>query len=150
MTADTDARRAIAEDLDDTLIVYISGDNGSSPEGSPNGTPNEVAQFNSVEVPVEAQLKAWDKNELITQDLLLALHKEKAMEKADQINSAQDMAPMPTEEAPAAPVAAPAAAAAAPAAQPEKVKVKTKTAEGSTKQKDKKKKEAKPANDGWN
>ncbi|WP_243439806.1 arylsulfatase [Fundidesulfovibrio soli] len=43
--------------LEDTLIIYISGDNGSSAEGNPNGTPNEVAQFNSVEVPVEAQLK---------------------------------------------------------------------------------------------
>jgi arylsulfatase A-like enzyme len=49
--------------LNDTLIIYISGDNGSSAEGSPIGTPNEVAQFNSVEVPVEDQLKyfydAW-------------------------------------------------------------------------------------------
>ena len=49
--------------LDNTLIIYISGDNGSSAEGSLNGTPNEVAQFNSVEVPVEDQLKyfydAW-------------------------------------------------------------------------------------------
>ncbi len=49
--------------LDNTLIIYISGDNGSSAEGSLNGTPNEVAQFNSVEVPVEVQLKdfydAW-------------------------------------------------------------------------------------------
>jgi len=49
--------------LEDTLIIYISGDNGSSAEGNPIGTPNEVAQFNSVEVPVEAQLKyfydAW-------------------------------------------------------------------------------------------
>ena len=43
--------------LDNTLIIYISGDNGSSAEGSPNGTPNEVAQFNSVEVPVSDQLK---------------------------------------------------------------------------------------------
>jgi len=43
--------------LDNTLIIYISGDNGSSAEGSPNGTPNEVAQFNGVEVPVAAQLK---------------------------------------------------------------------------------------------
>ncbi|XHR28618.1 MAG: arylsulfatase [Chthoniobacteraceae bacterium] len=43
--------------LNDTLIIYISGDNGSSPEGSPNGTPNEVAQFNNVEVPVADQLK---------------------------------------------------------------------------------------------
>jgi len=49
--------------LDNTLIIYISGDNGSSAEGSPIGTPNEVAQFNSVEVPVADQLKyfydAW-------------------------------------------------------------------------------------------
>ena len=49
--------------LDNTLIVYISGDNGSSAEGTLVGTPNEVAMFNGVEVPVEAQLKyfydAW-------------------------------------------------------------------------------------------
>jgi len=49
--------------LDHTLVIYISGDNGSSAEGSPVGTPNEVAQFNSVEVPVADQLKyfydAW-------------------------------------------------------------------------------------------
>ncbi|MEX0642346.1 MAG: sulfatase-like hydrolase/transferase, partial [Pirellulales bacterium] len=50
-------------ELDNTLIIYISGDNGSSAEGSLNGTPNEVAQFNSIEVPVADQLKyfydAW-------------------------------------------------------------------------------------------
>ena len=49
--------------LDNTLIIYISGDNGCSAEGTPVGTPNEVAKFNSVEVPVEDQLKnfydAW-------------------------------------------------------------------------------------------
>ncbi|HET8725077.1 MAG TPA: arylsulfatase [Anaeromyxobacteraceae bacterium] len=49
--------------LDNTLIIYISGDNGSSAEGTLVGTPNEVAMFNGVEVPVEAQLKyfydAW-------------------------------------------------------------------------------------------
>ncbi|HEY7427919.1 MAG TPA: sulfatase-like hydrolase/transferase, partial [Gemmataceae bacterium] len=45
--------------LDNTLIIYISGDNGSSAEGSPNGTPNEVAQFNGVEVPVADQLKSF-------------------------------------------------------------------------------------------
>lgn len=43
--------------LDNTIIIYISGDNGSSAEGSPNGTPNEVAMFNSVEIPVADQLK---------------------------------------------------------------------------------------------
>ncbi len=52
--------------LDNTLIIYISGDNGSSAEGSPIGTPNEVAQFNSVEVPVADQLKdfydVWGSN----------------------------------------------------------------------------------------
>ncbi len=44
-------------DLDNTLIIYISGDNGSSAEGSLNGTPSEVAMFNGVEVPVDVQLK---------------------------------------------------------------------------------------------
>src|ERR1700757_4803364 len=45
--------------LDNTLIIYISGDNGSSAEGSPIGTPNEVAQFNGIEFPVERQLKEF-------------------------------------------------------------------------------------------
>ncbi len=49
--------------LDNTLIIYISGDNGSSAEGTLIGTPNEVAMFNGVEVPVADQLKyfydAW-------------------------------------------------------------------------------------------
>jgi arylsulfatase len=52
--------------LDNTLIIYIEGDNGTSAEGTLNGTPNEVAMFNSVDVPVEAQLKyfydAWGSN----------------------------------------------------------------------------------------
>jgi hypothetical protein len=43
--------------LDNTLIIYISGDNGSSAEGTPIGTPNEVASFNGIDVPVEDQLK---------------------------------------------------------------------------------------------
>ncbi len=43
--------------LDNTLIIYISGDNGCSAEGTLIGTPNEVAMFNGVEVPVEDQLK---------------------------------------------------------------------------------------------
>jgi arylsulfatase len=43
--------------LDNTLIIYIAGDNGNSAEGTMNGTPNEVATFNGVDVPVEAQLK---------------------------------------------------------------------------------------------
>ncbi len=43
--------------LDNTLIIYISGDNGSSAEGTTLGTPNEVASFNLVDVPVDVQLK---------------------------------------------------------------------------------------------
>jgi arylsulfatase A-like enzyme len=46
--------------LDNTLIIYIVGDNGSSAEGSPNGTPSEVLQFNGVELPVAAQMKFYD------------------------------------------------------------------------------------------
>ena len=43
--------------LDNTLIIYINGDNGTSAEGTLVGTPNEVAMFNGVVVPVEDQLK---------------------------------------------------------------------------------------------
>jgi len=43
--------------LDNTLIIYIEGDNGTSSEGTLLGTPNEVAMFNQVMVPVEDQLK---------------------------------------------------------------------------------------------
>ena len=46
--------------LDNTLIIYISGDNGASAEGSPNGTPSEVLQFNGVELPVAEQMKWYD------------------------------------------------------------------------------------------
>ena len=46
--------------LDNTLIIYISGDNGASAEGSPNGTPSEVLQFNGVELPVADQMKWYD------------------------------------------------------------------------------------------
>lgn len=43
--------------LDNTLIIYINGDNGTSSEGQPNGTPNEVAMFNQINPSVEDQLK---------------------------------------------------------------------------------------------
>ncbi len=46
--------------LDNTLIIYISGDNGSSAEGTPNGTPNEMTTFNGINVPVPAQMKYLD------------------------------------------------------------------------------------------
>ncbi len=51
------------EDLgkfDDTLNIYIGGDNGASPEGGTLGTPNEFATFNSVVIPVEEQLQWYD------------------------------------------------------------------------------------------
>jgi len=41
--------------LDNTLIIYIAGDNGASPEGMLQGTPNEFTTFNGVAVPVKAQ-----------------------------------------------------------------------------------------------
>ncbi len=47
--------------LDNTLIIYIDGDNGSSAEGSTLGTPNAYTAYNGVlEVPVEEQLKFYD------------------------------------------------------------------------------------------
>src|SRR5260221_41975 len=42
-------------ELDNTLIIYISGDNGASSEGMINGTPNEFTTFNGVPVPVKDQ-----------------------------------------------------------------------------------------------
>lgn len=41
--------------LDNTLIIYISGDNGASAEGMLNGTPNEFTTFNGIAVPVKDQ-----------------------------------------------------------------------------------------------
>ncbi len=46
--------------LDNTLIIYINGDNGTSAEGGPLGTPNEVAFFNGLTVPVADQMKFYD------------------------------------------------------------------------------------------
>ncbi len=47
--------------LDDTLIIYINGDNGTSAEGGPLGTPNEVAFFNGVNMmPVAEQMKWYE------------------------------------------------------------------------------------------
>jgi len=44
--------------LDNTLIIYISGDNGASAEGSQTGTPNEALVFNGVEL-TAAQQMPW-------------------------------------------------------------------------------------------
>jgi hypothetical protein len=47
--------------LDNTLVMYINGDNGTSAEGGPLGTPNEVAWFNGLnELPVDVQMKFYD------------------------------------------------------------------------------------------
>jgi arylsulfatase A-like enzyme len=46
--------------LDNTLIIYIAGDNGNSAEGTLVGTPNEVASLNGVELPVDVQMKFYD------------------------------------------------------------------------------------------
>ncbi len=43
--------------LDNTIVIYIEGDNGTSAEGQPDGTPNEVAMFNGANPSVEQQLK---------------------------------------------------------------------------------------------
>ena len=58
--ADHEIGRVIqeVEDLgerDNTLIIYIGGDNGASAEGMLNGTPNEFTTFNGVAVPVKDQ-----------------------------------------------------------------------------------------------
>jgi len=42
-------------ELDNTLIMYIGGDNGASAEGMLNGTPNEFTTFNGIPVPVKDQ-----------------------------------------------------------------------------------------------
>ena len=47
--------------LDNTIVIYINGDNGTSAEGGPLGTPNEVAFFNGVNMmPVETQMNWYD------------------------------------------------------------------------------------------
>jgi Sulfatase len=46
--------------LDDTLIIYIEGDNGTSAEGSTVGTPFDLAAIQGINVPVAEQLKFYD------------------------------------------------------------------------------------------
>jgi arylsulfatase A-like enzyme len=47
--------------LDNTLIIYIDGDNGTSPEGTLLGTPNQYTSYNGfLEVPIAEQLKFYD------------------------------------------------------------------------------------------
>jgi arylsulfatase len=46
--------------LDNTLIIYISGDNGTSAEGSTVGTPFDMASIEGINIPVKEQLKYYD------------------------------------------------------------------------------------------
>ena len=46
--------------LDNTLIIYISGDNGTSAEGSTIGTTFDLAAIQAIDIPVETQLKFYD------------------------------------------------------------------------------------------
>ncbi len=49
--------------LDNTLIIYISGDNGTSAEGTLEGTPNQMTAYNGILTLPEAELllnyEAW-------------------------------------------------------------------------------------------
>ncbi|TPE47692.1 arylsulfatase [Amaricoccus solimangrovi] len=46
--------------LDNTLIIYISGDNGASPEGTLNGLYSEFAILNGIHPSVEDNMKFYD------------------------------------------------------------------------------------------
>ena len=45
-------------DADNTMIIYIVGDNGASSEGGPDGTLNEVKALNGFPTPLEDNLSA--------------------------------------------------------------------------------------------
>jgi arylsulfatase len=47
--------------LDNTLIIYISGDNGTSAEGTTRGTFNQMTAYNAIlDLPIAAQMKHYD------------------------------------------------------------------------------------------
>ena len=46
--------------LDNTLIIYITGDNGTSAEGSTIGTPNVMTSYQGIPVPVPEQMRFYD------------------------------------------------------------------------------------------
>jgi arylsulfatase A-like enzyme len=46
--------------LDDTLVIYIEGDNGTSAEGSTIGTAFDLAAIQAINMPVADQLKYYD------------------------------------------------------------------------------------------
>jgi arylsulfatase A-like enzyme len=64
--ADNEIGRVVQEvadegKLDNTLIIYISGDNGTSPEGTTVGTPNTMTAYNGIlDLPIAEQMRAYD------------------------------------------------------------------------------------------
>ena len=58
----TNIIEAIGEtgELDNTLVIYIMGDNGASAEGSPQGLLNEMTFFNNIKEPFEQVLAQMD------------------------------------------------------------------------------------------
>ncbi|WP_291174978.1 arylsulfatase [Gimesia sp.] len=46
--------------LENTIVIYQNGDNGTSAEGGPEGTFSEVAFFNGVAPPVDVQMKFYE------------------------------------------------------------------------------------------
>ena len=48
-------------ELDNTLVIYIMGDNGSSAEGSLVGTPNEIMSLNGMQPSIEQAMGFMDK-----------------------------------------------------------------------------------------
>ncbi len=46
--------------LENTLVIYIEGDNGTSAEGSTLGTPVDMAAIQGIDIPVAEQLKFYD------------------------------------------------------------------------------------------
>jgi len=64
--ADYQIGRVIAElkaegQLDNTLIIYIQGDNGGSGEGGPTGSINDIASINGFRADLQTMLKAMPK-----------------------------------------------------------------------------------------
>lgn len=47
--------------LDNTLVIYIQGDNGGSGEGGPSGSINDIASINGFRADLPTMLKAMDK-----------------------------------------------------------------------------------------
>ena len=48
-------------DAENTMVIYIVGDNGASAEGGPDGTLNEIMNLNGISVPLEDVVSNLDK-----------------------------------------------------------------------------------------